>query len=154
MKKWIMVFGLLLVFSTTSYAATVAQDCGCGLGKEAIGEKEGLGWNLLGTFLNSLSGNQTFAMSTGTLGCSEPTKFVVNERMDIFVADNMDNLAVDIATGNGENLDALMEIAQISGADKTKARTALQANFDTIYPAANVEHTDVAQSIRGVLAQI
>ena len=154
MKKWIVALGALMVFSGTSYAATVAVDCGCGLGKELIGEKEGLGWTILGTSLNGTSGNQTFGMSSGTLGCSKPEKFVMNERMDIFVADNMDSLAVDIATGNGENLDALMELAQVSGSEKATACEALQANFDTIYPTATVENTDVAQSIRGILAQI
>lgn len=154
MKKWIAALGALMVLSGTSYAATVSEDCGCGLGKELIGEKSGLGWNLLGTSLNGTSGNQTFGMSSGTLGCGKTEKFVSNERMDIFVADNMDGLAVDIASGNGENLDALMEIAQVSGADKAAACEALQANFDTIYPTADVNDTAVAQSIRGVLAQI
>lgn len=154
MKKWIAALGTLLVLSGTSYAANVAQDCGCGLGKELIGQKEGLGWNLLGTSLNGTSGNQTFGMSSGTLGCGKPTKFVSNEIMENFVADNMDSLAVDIASGKGENLDALMEIAQVPGTEKAKACEALQANFNAIYPAGNVEHIAVAQSIRGILAQI
>ncbi|WP_300673176.1 DUF3015 family protein [Desulfoluna sp.] len=154
MKKWIVALGALVVFSGTSYAATVTENCGCGLGKELIGEKTGLAWNILGTSLNGTSGNQTFGISSGTLGCEKPATFASNERMDIFVADNMDNLAVDIATGNGESLDALMEIAQVSGADKASACEALQANFDTIYPATGVEDLAVSQSIRGVLAQI
>ena len=154
MKKWIITLGALLVLTGTSFGATVAEDCGCGLGRVAIGEKEGLAWNLLGTFLNGISGNQTFGMTSGTLGCSESFDFVMNERMDIFVADNMDNLAVDIAMGNGESLDALMELAQLSGVDKAKASKALQANFDAIYPDAGVGEAQVAQSIRGVLAQI
>jgi len=154
MKKWIVALGALMVLSGTSYAATVTENCGCGLGKELIGEKTGLAWNILGTTLNGTSGNQTFGISSGTLGCSKPESFVSNERMDIFVADNMDSLAVDIASGNGENLDALMEIAQVSGADKAAACEALQANFDTIYPTADVNNTAVSLSIRGVLAQI
>lgn len=154
MKKWIVALGALMVFSGTSYAATVTENCGCGLGKELIGEKTGLAWNILGTSLNGTSGNQTFGISSGTLGCEKPENFVMNERMDIFVADNMDSLAVDIATGNGENLDALMELAQVSGSEKARACEALQANFDNIYPTATVENSDVAQSIRGILAQI
>ena len=152
MKKWILALAALLVFTGTSFGATVSEDCGCGLGKVAIGEKEGLGWNLLGTFLNGISGNQTFGMTSGTLGCGESDLFVSNERMDIFVADNMDNLAVDIAMGSGESLDALMELAQVN--DKTKAAEVLQANFDAIYPDASVGEAQVANSIRGVLAQI
>ncbi|VFQ43257.1 DUF3015 family protein [Desulfoluna butyratoxydans] len=154
MKKCIVALGALLLVAGTSYASTVSENCGCGLGKELIGEKTGLAWNILGTSLNGTSGNQTFGISSGTLGCDKPESFVSNERMDAFVADNMDSLAVDIASGNGESLDALMEIAQVSGSEKAAACQALQANFDTIYPTVDVEHAAVSQSIRGVLAQI
>src|SRR6056297_3858851 len=79
MKK--MLITVLICFSEVSLASvcmaedqvrTVREDCGCGLGGYAIGEETGLLWKLLGTFLNGLCGNQTFAMSTGTLGCGEP----------------------------------------------------------------------------------
>jgi hypothetical protein len=154
MKKWIIALGMLLILTGTSYGDTVAQDCGCGLGREAIGEKEGLGWNLLGTFLNGLSGNQTFGMSSGTLGCSRPEKVVMNQRLDLFVADNMDSLAVDIASGGGESLDALVEIAQVAPMLRDPLATELQANFETIYPDARVSHDQVTSTIREIIASI
>lgn len=152
MKKWIIVLGVLLVSAGTSYGATVAQDCGCGLGKVAIGEKEGLGWNLLGTFLNGLSGNQTFGMTSGTLECGGTQNLVMDRHIEIFVADNMDNLAVDIAAGGGESLDALAEIARVAPRDRGHLSSELQAHFDTIYPDADVSHTQVAATLRQIIA--
>lgn len=154
MKKWIIALGMLLILAGTSYGATVAQDCGCGLGKVAIGEKEGLGWNLLGTFLNSISGNQTFGMTSGTLECGGTQNIAVNQRLDIFVADNMDSLAVDIASGGGESLDALVEIAPIAPMLREPLATELQANFEAIYPDASVSHDHVTSTIREIIASI
>jgi len=113
MKKIVITVILCLVMVNVAFANTVRQDCGCGLGGIAIGDKEGLLWNLLGTFLNGMCGNQTFAMSSGTSDCGVPERLAILDQMNIFVADNMDALAVDIAQGNGDSLDALAEIATI-----------------------------------------
>lgn len=144
MKKLIIAVSLLL-FTTTAYANTVSQDCGCGLGHVLIGDKEGLVWGVLGTCLNGTFGNQTFGMTTGTLGCDTGGKIVMNEKINIFVADNMDNLAIDIATGQGETLDALAEIAQVS--DKDFFFTKLQSNFDKIYPTDDAGYSHVSGTI-------
>ena len=140
MKKWIIALGFLLTLSGTSYSATVAQDCGCGLGKVLIGEKQGLAWNLLGTFLNGISGNQTFGMTTGTLECGG--------------THNMDHLAVDIASGGGESLDALVEIAGVAPMLRPSLSAELQGHFDAIYPDAQVTHTHVSNTIREIMAGI
>ncbi|MCP4116136.1 MAG: DUF3015 domain-containing protein [Desulfobacteraceae bacterium] len=148
MKK-ILIAATLVLISVTAYANTVSEDCGCGLGHVLIGDKEGLVWGLLGTCLNGTSGNQTFGMTTGTLGCDTGGKIVMNEKIDIFVADNMDNLAMDIAAGEGETLEALAEIALVS--DKTAFFVTLQNNFDTIYPSDNVSYNHVSATIRAML---
>jgi hypothetical protein len=154
MKKMILAISVILMMSGAAYANTVSQDCGCGLGRVLIGDKEGLVWNLLGTCLNGTCGNQTFGMTTGTLGCDTGGKIVMNEQVKIFVADNMDNLATDIASGQGESLDALAEIAGIPADKKASAYTALQANFDSIYPDAHVSDVHVSASINEIIANI
>ncbi|VFQ46967.1 DUF3015 family protein [Desulfoluna butyratoxydans] len=154
MKKCIITLGILFMLVGTTYGKTVSEDCGCGLGRVAIGEKEGLGWNLLGTFLNGLCGNQTFGMSSGTLECGEPTKFAIDQRINTFVAGNMDNLAMDIASGGGESLSALAEIAQVDPALREPLASELQAHFDTIYPDADVSYIQVADALREVFASI
>lgn len=154
MKKMILVFSAIMMMTGAAYANTVSEDCGCGLGHVLIGEKEGLVWGLLGSCLNGTCGNQTFGMTTGTLGCDTGGKFVMNEQVKIFVADNMDNLATDIAAGQGESLDALAEIAGIPADKKATAFTALQANFDSIYPDAHVSETHVSTGINEIIANI
>lgn len=154
MKKMILVISVVLMMASSGFANTVSQDCGCGLGRELIGQKEGLVWGVLGTFLNGICGNQTFGMTSGTLGCDTGGKIVMNERLEIFVADNRDNLANDIAAGKGETLSALAEIAQVSPDNQGRMFSALQSNFDTIYPDANVSDKHVVTVINDIVASI
>ena len=65
--------------------------------------------------------------------------------------DSADNLvlAIDIAAGEGETLEALAEIALVS--DKTAFFTTLQNNFDTIYPSDDVSYNHVSTAIRAML---
>lgn len=155
MKKIYMMVLICLCLVCMASAAvadnTVRQDCGCGLGGYAIGNETGLVWKLVGTFLNGISGNQTFAMSTGTLGCGQPQKLAMLEQLNIFVADNMDELATDIAKGEGESLDALAEIAQVPAAERSHFYSELQRNFDRIYASDDVTNEKVANEISSIL---
>ncbi|MCP3926634.1 MAG: DUF3015 domain-containing protein [Desulfobacterales bacterium] len=153
MKKFFIALTVVAMMSAPTLANTVAQDCGCGLGKILIGEKEGLVWNLLGTCLNA-TGSQTIAMSVGTFECDYGGKFVNNDKVNSFVADNLDNLAIDIASGNGESLKALAEMAEISAENQPVFFSQLKSNFDNIYPTANVDHKHVVKEINNVIKNI
>jgi len=157
MKKWgIVVVSCIIMISMVGVAGanTVREDCGCGLGAMAIGEKQGVLWKLLGTFLNGLSGNQTFGMSSGTSECGKDQWIAKYDKMNIFVADNMDVLAIDIAQGQGESLDALAEIAEVPIGERPALYAAFQSNFDAIYPTAQVSHTDVVKEIAKIIQTI
>jgi hypothetical protein len=93
---------------------------------------------------NGTSGNQTFGITSGTLGCKK-TKFVMNERAEEFVASNMDILAKEISMGHGESLDTLAELLEVN--DKASFKVALQSNYNSIYTSQNVEMADVLDNI-------
>jgi hypothetical protein len=155
MKKIITIVAVFcLMFTASAYAANVSEDCGCGLGKQLIGEKEGLFWKLAGTCLNGTSGNQTFGMTSGTLGCDSDRELAMNEQVDNFIADNMDNLAIDIASGQGESLDALAEIAMIEKNGKEVFFSKLQDNFDKIYPTDTVSYNHISDAIMDIASTI
>lgn len=157
MKKIIVsILACMLIVSMVSVASanTVREDCGCGLGGMAIGEKEGVVWKLVGTFLNGICGNQTFAMSSGTLDCGQDPIMAKYEKMNVFVAENMDTLAVDIARGEGESLDALAEIAEVTQEQRPVLYAAMQSDFEKIYPNAQVTHEDVVNEIARIMQAI
>lgn len=155
MKKGLIfilcVFFLAAAVSTAS-ARTVRQDCGCGLGGMALGNQTGFGFKILATFLNNISANQTFGISSGTLDC-DPRSSIFS-KMDSYIADNMDILAVEIAQGEGESLDALAEIADISADKKATFCASLQNNFAKIFPNETVTHDAVSKEILAVIETI
>lgn len=156
MKKIALSISALLLFTTAAFAAGpsgVRSNCGCGLGYILFKDSKnpGILIQIFAATTNGTFGNQTFGISSGTLGCGQPSSFAKADQMNKFVADNMDNLAVDIAAGKGETLDALAEIAEIAPAKRPQLYSALQKNFDKIYFQDDVNSLTVVTDVNGII---
>lgn len=151
MKKLMMTGVLVLSFGTVAFAATVRENCGCGLGAMALGTEEGLVSHVTGATLNGLSGNQTFGVSSGTLGCDKATKVTSTNMLDKFVDDNMDQLAQDIAIGSGDSLTALAVIMEVPAEQRASFNAALQNSFDTIFTSEEVTSDEVVDNLMSVI---
>ncbi|MCP3925426.1 MAG: DUF3015 domain-containing protein [Desulfobacterales bacterium] len=97
-----------------------------------------------GPFYLTTSTNGTTASSNYTFGDSKNKKQVSLNR---FVADNLNNLSIDIAKGSGEYVEALAEIKQVSRDKKKLFFSSLKTNFDIIFPSAEVESLQVVAEI-------
>lgn len=130
MKK--IIAGAILVSS--SAFAMAQSPAGCGLGT-AVVFPDANEWHehVLAATTNGTSGNQTFGMTSGTLGCESangPLKLA-----QAFMDDNMDQLALDSAKGQGETLAALAEVIGVEAQDQAAFDRAMQSNFDAIFAA-------------------
>ncbi|MEA3370449.1 MAG: DUF3015 family protein [Campylobacterota bacterium] len=143
MKK-ILVSALAAVALSTSAMATVNSQTGCGLGAVIIKDDSSALMLALQATTNGISGNQTFGITSGTLGCKK-TKLVMNERAEEFVASNMDILAKEIAVGHGESIDTLAELLNVE--DTATFSASLQSNYNSIYTSQKVEMNDVLDNI-------
>ena len=143
MKKLALALSSALVISTASFAG-VNNQTGCGLGAMIIKDDSSAVLLALQATTNGTSGNQTFGITSGTLGCKK-TKFVLNDQAAEFVAANMDTLAKEIAKGEGESIDTLAELLNIK--DKETFASNLQANYLKIYKNKDVEMNDVLDNI-------
>lgn len=133
----------------TAAAQSYDTNVGCGLGNmlfKEIGQDKTI-FQILAVTTNGFLGNQTFGITSGTLGCTQPSMFVENEKVLRFVADNMDPLAQDIAAGNGETLSTLAELMEIPSEKRPEFYSKLQANFTGIYGSSAVESSDVIDGI-------
>jgi hypothetical protein len=126
MKKLIL---LATIMSSSVFAAH--GPAGCGLGSMLFEGKDGLVFNVVAATFNGTSGNQTFGMSTGTLGCEDAKTAKVSAVS--FIEGNTVALSNDIARGNGETLNAYLTIINKSSAD----RKVLKRNFATIFAKGN-----------------
>jgi hypothetical protein len=149
----------MLVIVLMSFIALPASICyainqkntGCGLGTLIMKGNEGLLFQVLAVTTNGTCGNQTFGITSGTLDCDKPARFASNERLNIYVADNMDNLAKDIARGQGEYLNTLAVLMEVPEDARTDFYLKLQNNFSQIYPSSNVSSVEVVNNIEALL---
>ena len=127
MKK--IIAGVLL--ATSSAVSFASGPAGCGLGTEVI-FKNADEWHehVLAATTNQ-SASQTMGMTSGTLGCEAANGPLAG--VQTFMDNNMDQLAMDVAKGQGETLSALSEMIGVEAADQTTFNTTLQANFDTMF---------------------
>lgn len=143
MKKILLSVIATVALTTTAFAGVNSQT-GCGLGSVIIKDDSSAVMLALQATTNGISGNQTFGITTGTLGCKK-TKFVMNERAEEFVASNMDILAKEIAVGHGESLDTLAELLNVE--DKATFSASLQSNYNSIYTSQKVQMNEVLDNI-------
>ena len=143
MKKILSICAISVFMLSTSLV--YADNIGPGLGRVALKGQKGKVMELVGTFLNGICGNGTFAITTGTLDYKEGASIGLNEETKNFIAQNMDNLATDMAKGEGEYLDTLATLMQIE--NKSEFNNKMKANFSNIYTSYGVSADQVAENI-------
>ncbi|HMO97887.1 MAG TPA: DUF3015 family protein [Kiritimatiellia bacterium] len=151
MKKFVYILSAMLVGSVVS-AATIRDNCGCGIGTMALGNNEAtVVSQLAATFLNGICGNQTFGITSGTLDCAPPTAFASNQRVKDFVRENMDQLAMDIAIGEGETLNALADLLEVPAKDRSDLYAKMQKEFDAIFTSHDLSSETLVKNLDKVV---
>jgi hypothetical protein len=148
-----LVFTLVAMVSlapSASFAGDMMhKNTGCGFGSIWFADKEGLLFHLLATSSNSYT--QTFGITSGTAGCEQFKGIVFNNKMDNYVAQNLDNLATDMARGNGEYVQTLAVLMEVASNDRPVFYSTLQQNFSKIYTSADIKAVDVVKNIQSVI---
>ncbi len=154
MKKVLIGIVVFTMMGGTAFAAN-QSNTGCGLGTLVLGDVSGFNDSTLGQVFivttNGTSGAQTFGITSGTSNCDQPSAIVLNERLEEFVVANMDGLAKDIAAAEGETLDTLAELMEISTSDRAQTFAKLQSSFSTIYSSSDVTAATVVDAIYNIV---
>jgi len=141
MKK-LIALGVL----AAGFAFAGNPNTGCGLGYMIFKDKQdSLLTQVLAATTNNISGNQTFGITSGTLGCEKPAKIATNDKLNNFVRDNLDKIAMDAARGNGESIKTLAKLLNVK--DEKAFAAKLQKNFDKIFASDNVTYSQVLDNI-------
>ena len=133
----------ILGLSCSLYANNT--NTGCGLGSIVIKNQNSSVLQALAATTNGTSGNQTFGISSGTSNCNKPSNFVSNDKLNQFVNENMDELAMDISAGKGETLNTVAALMNVN--NKEDFASKLQANFSDIYTSEKVSSAEVIDNI-------
>lgn len=151
MKKLLAVAALASTLPLSN-VAMADSDIGCGLGTMVFDGKSGKVFKVLGATTNGTSGNQTFGITFGTLGCDGTGTINSAQKLALFIDGNMDNLARDIAKGEGETLATLSEVWGINEADKSAFNELAQQNFAEVFKSENVTSQEVFTNLNTLVA--
>ena len=151
MKKIITVMSLVLALPT---AALAGQDNvgGCGVGSMVFKGQSGLAPQVLAVTTNGISGNQTFGISTGTLGCTQDGTVHSSMKTALFIETNKQQLARDMSVGSGETLASLSHLIGIEAKDQAACNRVAKDNMASIFSSESVATEQVVASLRAALA--
>ena len=149
MKKIIAIASLSLLPLTQAMAD---QDIGCGLGSMVFAGQEGKVVKVLGATTNGTSGNQTFGITFGTLGCDGTGPVTSTAKLSLFIDSNVDQIARDMSKGEGEALATLTELWGFTDQDKATFSSLAKANFSAVFTSENVTSQIVLENLNRLVA--
>jgi hypothetical protein len=123
---------------------------GCGVGAMIWKGQSGIAPHVLAATTNGTFGNQTFGMTTGTLGCSTNQSV---QSTAMYMDSNIDKVARHMSRGSGENLDTLAVLLGVEEADRDTFRQLLQHNFAAIFPNSDTTSGEAVDSIVSLMEQ-
>jgi len=147
-----LAIAILCTFAAVGAISADQSNTGCGIGTMIFEGKDGLLSQISAATTNGTFGNQTFGITSGTVNCKKASSFVAYEKLNKFVGDNMDNLAMDMSKGSGEYLSTLAVLLDVPVEKRAQLYSVLQTNFSKIYTSESVTHIDVLNNIEAVLS--
>ncbi|MFP3874091.1 MAG: DUF3015 domain-containing protein [Thiohalophilus sp.] len=151
MKKLITA-SFVLSAMAMSGANAAPNNVGCGLGSMVFEGKSGIPEQVLAATTNGTFGNQTFGISSGTLGCAQDGVVQKYAAAEAFTGANMEKLARDMSVGEGEALETMAELMGIADEHKASFFQASKDNFSEIFSSENVTSEEVLSSLNTVMA--
>lgn len=150
MKK--IVISALLGAMSVGVAQAAQNNVGCGLGSMVWDGKSGVAPQVMAATTNGTSGNQTFGISSGTLGCTQDGVVQSTQKLSMFTGENMDSIARDMSVGQGESLETMAELMGVSEEDKGAFFAATKENFGRIF-TSEATAEDVIANVNAVMAE-
>jgi hypothetical protein len=142
----------IAAFPMASQAAGDDDVGSCGWGSKVWEGQAGLAPKILAVTTNGTSGNQTFAITSGTSGCTQDGTVKSNWKLSHFIDGNKEKLARDMSRGSGETLDALVQLIGVTEQDKAAFVQSTRDNMARIFPSAEASTQDIRVGLREVLA--
>lgn len=147
-KRTLWLSAIALVLSTAAHAGG-QNDAGCGLGSMLFKEQKPV-HQILGATTNGTSGNQTFGITTGTLGCTSGGLIKSSKEREVFVATNFRAIERELAAGKGQYASSLASLSGC-GAKSDEFLSLSKARYEKLFPSAK---TDAAELIKNLDKEI
>ena len=154
MKKLLVATFAVLAFAPISAFAAGENNIGsCGWGTKLFSGQRGIAPQVFGATTNGTSGNQTFAISSGTSGCTQDGLVTSNWKTAAYIDSNKTQFARDTAKGSGDTIASLGRILKVDSSHQDLFAATLKDNFDRIFTDVNVSTDDIVLSLREILSE-
>lgn len=157
MPKKMFLLAIAVLFGTQAGLAMAANPDtgpGCGLGKLAWedykGQKEILPQVLMVT--TNGTGMNTFAISTGTSGCTNDGKILGEQRTTVFASLNFDALTAEMAQGQGEHLASLATLMGVPAERHGEFFAMTQERYTSLVQAGEASPVAFVKSLNEAIA--
>ncbi len=147
MKKLLLAACVVAIIPASAMAQNIGK---CGWGSKLMDGQSGIAPQVLAATTNGTSGNQTFAITTGTSGCTQDGVIRSNWRTAMFIDENVTKIARDMSVGEGETLESLASLLGMNNSDKEVFFQVAKDNFEVIFPSENVSSNEVMASLKRV----
>lgn len=150
MKKTPLIAAVIFAITTSTAMAAGYGAAGCGFGGSLIKDNKMLP-QIGAWFLNSISGNQTFAMTSGTSECGSSGLVLAEKEQNVFVAQNYQDLAKEMAAGEGENLTVLAGLLGCPADRAPRVGELTQASYASIFSSEATTASDMLGAVKTTL---
>lgn len=141
---------LTTILSLTVISNVKALDStGCGLGSTIWKGESGVAPQILALTTNGTSANQSFGVTSGTLGCDPEGRITGGTgKIFVFLENNIDTFALDAARGEGETINV---IASITDKDVEYVKEVIKNNFEELFVEEDLHVADVSVKLAKLL---
>jgi hypothetical protein len=129
-----------------------ANSAGCGVGALLFEGKQGIAPQILANLTNNTYLTNTSSITSGTAGCNSEGVVTPPAKVRVLVTSSLDNLARDVAKGDGEALESLADAITVDKEDRSLFRTTMKNNFGRIFPTSDVTGDEVWAHIHAVMS--
>ncbi len=157
MSKKALILAVAVLFGAQAGPALAANPDtgpGCGLGKLAWedykGQKEILPQVLMVT--TNGTGMNTFAISSGTSGCTNDGKILGEHKTTVFASLNFDALTAEMAQGQGEHLASLATLMGVPAERHAAFFAMTQERYTSLVQAGEVSPVAFVKSLNEAIA--
>jgi hypothetical protein len=150
--KTIFAVAVLAVTLSSGMALAGDPDVGCGWGTYMFNGSKGVGPKVMAATTNASLGNQSFGISSGTAGCTRGGVVKAEAQLNMYAGANIDQLASDMAAGQGEALDTLAYLLGVGAADQPAFFRLAKTNFGVLFPSEQATAGQMLSALMGLMA--
>jgi hypothetical protein len=130
--------------------ALADNDVGCGVGTMLMEGNTGVGYKLLASCTNGIT-FQSISITFGLVNCDGTG--TVTAQLNHFTGSNIDQLAADMAQGEGETLTAFSTLLQVAPQDRDAFGSFTQSNFAALFPSDTTTAGELLENLDRLLRE-